>query len=157
MFFIALDTYGRFQCSFNQLVLTCPENQTILLESAYFGLYGYTSTQEDLTCKPPHYTSDCTEPMFTNSPGDWLILQELCNGENSCSYTTQAGLMTSCGEVVGADYTDVRYQCLSGMIESVYIHLGVCSCYPNEIGVIVLGLHEKQVVAFAVSPSISRD
>ena len=109
-------TFGGFQCTFSNITLSCPNDQTISMESAIYGLYGYTSTQNDLTCKPPHYNADCTEEMSQNSPGDWYLVQELCNGRNTCTFPARAGPVTSCGNVAGSEYTSVVYQCMQGML-----------------------------------------
>ena len=107
-------TYRAFQCSAFAMNIACPEDQTILITEANYGQYGYTSTQDDLACKPPHPQEDCTEGMEGNFPAEWVVLKELCDGENSCSFTAQFAVMTTCGEPSSSDYIDVVYQCLPG-------------------------------------------
>ena len=107
-------TYSAFQCAASEVILQCPNDQTILVVEAHYGQYGYTSTQDDLTCKPPHPEDDCVEQMEENAPGDWFILKELCDGQPSCTFVAQVGLMSTCGESIEAEFTDVVYQCLPG-------------------------------------------
>ena len=108
-------TFRAFQCSSFELSLSCPTGQTIEVLEAFYGHYEYTSTQADLTCKPSHAGVDCTESIETFFPADWFVLTELCNGETECSFTAQAGFMTTCSsDTVTADYTHVLYQCLPG-------------------------------------------
>ena len=94
--------------------LSCAAPSTILITDARYGQYGYVSSQEDLTCFPPNPNIDCVESMETSVPGDWLLLQSLCDGQQECSFLTKYGLMTSCGETQISQYAVVYYQCLPG-------------------------------------------
>ena len=96
------------------MTLECPTGQSIFVVEAHYGQYGYTSTQDDLTCKPPNPQYDCVERMEENRPTDWMIMKELCDGETSCTFFAQIGLMSTCGESIDAEFTDVVYQCLPG-------------------------------------------
>ena len=109
-------TYSAFQCSFYDMTLSCPTDQSIQVVRANYGHYEYTSTQDDLICKPPEPVADCMESMESNFPADWLILTELCNGRNNCTFPAQIVGMTSCGEEVAtADYTQVWFECMPGI------------------------------------------
>ena len=119
-------TFRGFQCSTYDLTLSCAQNQAIFVISAAYGLYGYNSTQDDITCKPPQYRLDCTESMESNFPTDWLVLKERCDGQTTCTFTAQYGVMSTCGEGLSADYTDVEYQCLPGKIKISFIILYFC-------------------------------
>ena len=107
-------TYSAFQCSAYDVTMQCPTGQTIFVVEAYYGQYGYTSTQDDLTCKPTNPQYDCVERMEENAPGDWLIMKEFCDDKSSCIFVAQDGLMSTCGESIDAEFTDVIYQCLPG-------------------------------------------
>ena len=113
-FIFVLVTYSAFHCAASAVTLQCPTGQTILVVEAHYGQYGYTSTQDDLKCKPPNPQYDCVERMEENAPGDWLIMKELCDGETSCTFVAQVGLMSTCVETIEAEFTDVLYQCLPG-------------------------------------------
>ena len=113
--FVAV-TFSRFQCSASQVNLTCPDNQLIFITDAHYGQFGYTSTQDDLTCKPPNPQYDCVEGMEENAPADWLLLKTLCDERSSCSFVTPIGVMTSCGESASSDYAVVFFQCLPGWV-----------------------------------------
>ena len=116
-------TFSAFQCSANDITLSCPNGQDILVSRANYGYYGYTSTQDDLVCKMPYPSGDCVESIEAYFPVDWFALTELCNGKNNCTFPTQVGTMTSCSEdVVYADYTQVWFECLPGTYTcTVYI------------------------------------
>ena len=100
--------FSVFQCSAFDLTLSCPGNQTIFVTDAHYGQYGYTSTQDDLTCKPPNPRRDCIETLEKNSPVAWDVLKDLCDGESTCTFTAQFGAMSTCGKPT-ADYTVVFY------------------------------------------------
>ena len=116
--FVAV-TFSRFQCSASQVNLTCPDNQLIFITDAHYGQYGYTSTQDDLTCKPPSPLRDCIEKMEESSPVAWDILKDLCDGETTCTFNAQFGSMTTCGETLIADYTVVFFECQPGLLPAL--------------------------------------
>lgn len=104
--------FSAFQCGSYQMTLSCPSASTILVSDAVYGQYGYTSSQEDLLCFPPNLKLDCIEEMETSVPGDWLLLQSLCDGQTECSFLTKFGLMTTCGESQVSEYALVHYECV---------------------------------------------
>lgn len=107
------DTYSAYACSSDTMTLSCPNNQTILLTSAYYGSFNYTCAQSDLTCCPPQTRTDCTEVMAETSAESWLALQILCDGQQSCEFVIQEDAMMSCSADI-ADYLTVFYQCQPG-------------------------------------------
>ena len=59
--------------------------------------------------------NDCTEGMEDATPAEWLILKQVCDEQNSCTFVVQFAVMTSCAEPLSSDYLVTYFQCLPGL------------------------------------------
>ena len=109
--FAFLDLTAAVACNLDYINMTCSDNKTINVTSAYYGQYVTACADEECCIPKP---TDCTESMAENHQVDWLILKELCDGENSCSVQTTGGLVQSCVDPYFSEFTEVYYTCLPG-------------------------------------------
>lgn len=58
---------------------------------------------------------DCTEKIEDNAIQDWLFMQGLCDGQNTCIIPVQGANVQTCFEPYVADYKLVFYKCFPGM------------------------------------------
>lgn len=103
--------YSAYQCFSEAMTISCPTGSTIQIISAFYGQFYDTCDKPFIKCCPPNSAYDCTESVEEWAPVDWLVLEEICNGQPSCEFTVQ-GLLNSCADLETSDYMTVNYQCL---------------------------------------------
>ena len=109
--YIFPDYQASYACTFNYATLYCPNERSISLSSAHYGVY--SSTCDDSCCTASD--ADCTESMQDTFPIDWQALVEECEGKSHCSVQNLGRAMSSCGgEPVLSDYVFVTYNCSGG-------------------------------------------
>ena len=102
-------------CVTDLVQMSCPDGRTINATSAVYGQYIYphsfTCTNSD--CCPPNPVYDCTELVYDNTPGDWVTIKLLCDGQESCEFENLGTTFRdSCDVGNFADYIQVFYNCL---------------------------------------------
>ena len=102
--------YSSLGCYSDVLSLSCPNDRTINVSSAYYGMYDEMC---DEGCCTPHQ-DDCSESMAENSIGEWIILKYRCDNQTDCTYTHEGALINECEDQYVADYLQVFYSCLPG-------------------------------------------
>ena len=107
---IFIGVYIAFACNQDFISLSCTNNRTINVTSAYYAQY--TQACSDACC-PPH-PEDCKESMEENAEGDWYILTSLCNDQTSCQFENPGRDVPSCVEPYQSNYALVYFSCLPG-------------------------------------------
>ena len=102
--------------------MSCSDDKTIFVEAAFYGQFGYTCTQTDITCCPPNAREDCIESLEENQVVDWEVLKSLCDGQTSCSFDVQFATLSTCFDPFISDYMTVNYLCLPGKTEFIEKH-----------------------------------
>ena len=112
--FAFLDIKSAYACYEDTVTLSCADNSTILVASAYYGQFAGQCSFDGITCCPPHPGQDCTGSMEEDNPQDWLALKALCDDQATCDVTNLGGYISSCATSNVVDYVTVYYQCLPG-------------------------------------------
>ena len=93
------------------VTLSCPAGRTILAVTANYGQYDNPNS-ECADCCAPNPEWDCTEVVEENRPSDWLAIQALCDGEESCEFENLGSAIDQCEEGYQSDYMQLFYDCL---------------------------------------------
>lgn len=100
--------FTGFACTGAYMTLTCPGNRTIFLNN---GTYGQHALACSVGCCPRNPEYDCTELVEENRPQDWLAIQALCDGEQSCQFENIGYPVDTCEEGYLSDYMQLFYDC----------------------------------------------
>ena len=100
--------YMAFACTNDIVTLSCSTGRTILAVSANYGQYEFSCTG----CCAPNPLYDCTELVEENQPSDWLAIQALCNGQESCQFVNPGWNIDQCDASYTSEYMQLFYDCL---------------------------------------------
>ena len=102
--------FTAFACTLGNVTIACPNNRTIVMTSAVYGLFDSPNSECSGCCAPnPQY--DCTELVEENSPADWLAIQALCDGQELCQFETPGTALGDCSSQL-SDYMQLFYDCV---------------------------------------------
>ena len=105
------DTYTQFTsfaCASDVVTLSCPNNRTIFVTSAYYGMHHIACDD----CCPPNPQHDCTVLIADHRPSDWLAIKTLCDNQTSCEFENFGSIIDDCEEGYTSDYGQLFYDCL---------------------------------------------
>ena len=108
------DTYSQFtafSCTSGMVTLSCPGGRTILTVTANYGQYA-SPNSECTDCCSPNPLYDCTEVVEENRPSDWLAIQALCDGQESCEFENLGSAINECEQSYLSNYMQLFYDCL---------------------------------------------
>lgn len=103
-------TYSQFTtyaCADAVAILTCPAGRNINVTRATYGVNGLSC----FPCCPPNPIQDCKIDIESERPIIWDVLEEECNGLNSCSFENLAASVSECGVGENLDYIQIFYDC----------------------------------------------
>ena len=126
--------FTSFACTSDVVALSCPNSRTIFVTSAFYGQYYHQCDDE---CCPPNPRYDCSVNIEDDTPGDWLIIEALCDGQTSCEIENLGSVISECQAGYTSDYAQVFYDCLPvdevGPVGfTAWANTGVETAYDND-------------------------
>lgn len=105
--------YSAFGCANDVITLSCPDERTIVVNTA---VYGQHQSLCNISCCPPHPTDDCQEDVSDIRESDWIALKITCDNQTTCDYQYMGALISECAFEYTADYMRIFYACLPGKL-----------------------------------------
>lgn len=104
-------------CTFDYVTLVCDNNQTISLQSAFYGSFA-TECVEGCCAES---ADDCRESLQEEFPVDWSELLSACQDKTWCQVENLGRAMASCpGGTTPTDYVTVTYTCSGGEANNLH-------------------------------------